>query len=49
MSLSREKTQERIDLKETQNKKVNGNRITHINNYLKCKWTKRSNKKTGTG
>ena len=40
MSLSREKTQERIDLKETQNKKVNGNRITHINNYVKCKWIK---------
>ena len=28
--------------------KENGNRIIHINNYLKCKWIKCSNQKIGS-
>ena len=34
---------------QTQNKKVNGNGTTPINNYLKCKWVECPNKKTKTG
>ena len=32
--------------KQTQNNKVNDNRIIPINNYLKCKWVERPNQKT---
>ena len=35
--------------KQTQNNKVNGNRIRYINNYLKYKWIKCSNQKKQTG
>ena len=34
--------------KQTQNNKINCNRIIHINNYLKCKWIKCLNQKTQT-
>ena len=32
--------------KQTQNNKVNSNRIIHINNYLTCKWAKCSSQRT---
>ena len=34
---------------QTQNNKINGNRIILINNYLKCKWVECPNQKTKTG
>ena len=35
--------------KQSQNNKVNGNQIIHINNHFQNKWTKSSNKKTQIG
>ena len=39
-------TRERKGLQiQNPNNKINGNRIIHINSYLKCKWNKCSNQK----
>jgi len=44
------KHKERKDLqKQTQNNKINGNRIIYIKNYPKWKWIKCSNQKIHTG
>ena len=48
-SLGRKHKRRKTPTKANPKQLRNGNRNIHIDNYLKCKWIKRSNQKTLTG